>query len=299
MAGFCTNCGTPLGEAQAFCIKCGTRIGAPPQAQTPQTQPPSPPPAPAAPPPPTTAPAAAAGAPAPGMAKKSSPLVKIVLLLIAALVLFGAVGMAGVLYVGYRVRQKAREMGLTERSFSHESTLRGVDVCSWLPKEDVSQALGVEVVRVENQGGNPGCVYNVVGDAGELTMKHAAQLNKKIMSAADQKSMEDFTQKMSPGRSALGSATGNTSYPGETAVLAFAVDENGGPFVMKFTKGMLSGLGPMVSTNVPDLGDEAFDAAGAILLVRKGDKVLRITYTQCPCGLDAIVPLAKKLAGNL
>ena len=38
---------------------------------------------------------------------------------------------------------------------------------------------------------------------------------------------------------------------------------------------------------------------GSILLVRKGDKMVRIMYMQCPCGLDEILPLAQKLVANL
>jgi len=33
--------------------------------------------------------------------------------------------------------------------------------------------------------------------------------------------------------------------------------------------------------------------------VRKGDRLIRITYTACPCGTDAIKPLAKKVADQL
>jgi len=34
-------------------------------------------------------------------------------------------------------------------------------------------------------------------------------------------------------------------------------------------------------------------------MVRKGDKLVRITYIMCPCSTDAIKPLAKKLADRL
>jgi hypothetical protein len=202
--------------------------------------------------------------------------------------------------VGYRVRQKAREMGLSLPSERrHASTLRGVDGCQWLSKDDVSQAVGMPVVRAEaEKGENAGCVYSVVGDANELTMKHAMQLNKKQISKADQQAMENFGKTMLQGKNALGGGT-SSEHPGETPVLAFGVDENSAQFQMKLNKGMLNGLGPMATTNVPDLGDEAFDAAGAILFVRKGDKLLRITYTQCPCGLDEILPLARTVAGHL
>jgi hypothetical protein len=33
--------------------------------------------------------------------------------------------------------------------------------------------------------------------------------------------------------------------------------------------------------------------------VRKGKKLIRITYSTCPCTIDAIKPLAQRLAASL
>jgi len=296
MAGFCRNCGSPLGDGQAFCVKCGTRIGeaAPAPAQAAG----APPPGPASPPAaiPVAAPIAAAPA-----AAKGSPLVKILLIVVGVIFFIGAVGVAGVMYVAYRVREKAREMGLTERALHHQPTLRGVNGCQWLSKEDVSQAIGVAVVRAEAQtGGDAGCTYSVAGDVNELTMKHVMQLNKQqntTMSKQDQQTMENFGKTMLQGSG--GSSSGNTAHSGEVPVIVFTVDENAAEFQMRLNKGMLSRLGPMATKNVPDLGDEAFEMGGSLLMIRKGDKLLRIMYMQCPCGSDEILPLAQKLVGNL
>lgn len=297
MAGFCRNCGTALGDAQAFCAKCGTQVGQAPAQTAPPATPSATPIAPAAP----TAPAVAPGAPVVASGG-SGALVKILLIIVGVIFLLGAIGVGAMVYVGYRIRQKAREMGMTLPSDRrHTSTLRGVDGCQWLSKDEVSAAIGVTVAHADSEtGGNAGCVYTVAGDAAELTMKHVTQLNKNQtsqMSKADQEKMEDFGKTMLKGS---GAPSGNSSeHPGETAVVAFTVDENNAQFQMNVNKGLLSRLGPMVTRNVPDLGDEAFDAAGAMLFVRKGDKLLRITYTQCPCGLDEIVGLAKKVVANL
>jgi hypothetical protein len=61
---------------------------------------------------------------------------------------------------------------------------------------------------------------------------------------------------------------------------------------------VLGGLGPS-ATDLPGIGDEAFDIAGASMMFRKGDKMVRIMYSTCPCGLENIKPLAKKLADRL
>jgi len=86
-----------------------------------------------------------------------------------------------------------------------------------------------------------------MGDVGELTMKHAMQLNKaqaKEMSKQDQERMENI------GRTILGgaaSANGNSEHPGEVVVMALGIDENAAQFQMKLNRGMLNGLGPMAT----------------------------------------------------
>ena len=36
-----------------------------------------------------------------------------------------------------------------------------------------------------------------------------------------------------------------------------------------------------------------------MLFVRKNDTLVRLTFTQCPCGTDEMVPLAQKVANAL
>jgi hypothetical protein len=300
MAGFCRNCGTPLGDAQAFCAKCGTKVGQAPAASAPAQA--APPAAPSATPVAPPAPVAAAAAPVAAASGGGGALVKILLIVVAVIFLLGAIGVGSVMYIGYRFRQKAREMGLKFPSEGqHSSTLHGVDGCQWLSNDDVSAAIGMTVAHADSESGDSaGCVYTVAADATELTMKHMTQINKSQtsqMSKADQEKMENFGKTMLKSG---GAPSGNSSeHSGETAVIAFTVDENNAQFQMNLNKGLLSRLGPVATKNIPDLGDEAFDVAGAMLFVRKGDKLLRITYTQCPCGLDGILPLARTLTGHL
>jgi zinc-ribbon domain len=306
MAAFCTSCGSPLAEGQVFCTKCGARAGAPQAAAAPPPATPvqGAPGTPAAAPPTYSPAAAASAAPAPAAATGGGgAFIKILLIVVGVIFVFGAIGVGAVVYIGYRVKQKAREMGLTSEHLHQrrpDALGRTVDGCKWLSKEEVSAAIGMTVVRAEStSGSDPGCSYTVMGDVGELTMKHAMQLNKaqaKEMSKQDQEKMENI------GKTILGGASGingNSEHPGEVVVLALGVDENAAQFQMKLNRGMLNGLGPMATQNVPDLGDEAFAAAGSMLLVRKGETLLRMTYTQCPCSTDEMIPLARKVAGAL
>ena len=66
---------------------------------------------------------------------------------------------------------------------------------------------------------------------------------------------------------------------------------------MKLDSKVLGALGPASgSSNLQGIGDEAFVAANGMMLVRKGDTLIRITYISCPCNTDQIKPLARKLA---
>lgn len=113
MAKFCTKCGSPVEESQKFCAKCGapmavdvSPVQAPaaavpaataqvmPQASAPAT--------PAAP-----APAAAAVAPGP---KKSSPFLKILLVVVGIFVFVGVASIGTCVYVAYRAKQKISAM---------------------------------------------------------------------------------------------------------------------------------------------------------------------------------------------
>jgi hypothetical protein len=298
MAGFCRNCGTALGDGQAFCVKCGTRVGD--VAQATGTAPTSP----GAAPPVAAVPPAAYSAPAqvpPPASSGASALVKILIGVVIVFVVFGALAAGAMIYIGHRVHQKAQEMGLTrssEEMRESNAALRRIDGCALLSKADVGQAVKMEIVRAEAQSGDaPGCTYSVSGDPGELTAKHLASLQRNRMSKADQETMENFSKTVFHGTAATPASAGD--HPGEAAVFSYSIDNNAAQLQMRLNKAALGGLGPEITPAIPNLGDEAFDAAGAMLFVRKGDKVVRIMYMTCPCGLDDVLPLARKIVDGL
>src|SRR5262249_31317494 len=154
--------------------KCGARVGAPQPASAPPSAAQTAPPAPTA-AAPTYSPAAVAPAPA-AASGGGGAFVKILLIVVGVIFVFGAIGVGAMGYIGYKVKQKAREMGLTNmhEHGRHTSALRGVDGCMWLSKEDVSAAIGMPVVRAEPEGSDgdtAGCKYSVMGDVNDLTIK--------------------------------------------------------------------------------------------------------------------------------
>ena len=105
MAQFCTKCGSPLPEGMKFCTGCGATVGA-------TTPPPAAPPVasikPVAPAPIAPVPAAAPGAAKPA-ASSGSPILKIVLVVLAILVFFGLISAGACVYMIYRGKQKLKQ----------------------------------------------------------------------------------------------------------------------------------------------------------------------------------------------
>jgi len=83
---------------------------------------------------------------------------------------------------------------------------------------------------------------------------------------------------------------------GNAPVLMVGIDDNGREQMRleKATLGKFPG-----SQEIAGIGDDAFDEANAMMMVRKGNRLIRIMYTTCPCTLEEIKPLAKKLVAAM
>jgi hypothetical protein len=91
-----------MAEGMSFCISCGAPVAAPPAGAT-TAAPPSA--APAGPAPTGAVPAAAAPA-----AKSGSPILKIILVVVAVLIFLSLLGVGACVYVFYRAKQKVNEL---------------------------------------------------------------------------------------------------------------------------------------------------------------------------------------------
>ncbi len=162
MAKFCTQCGAAL--TGVFCVKCGADMR---QSPTPASQSitqnagtiaPEAAPAP---------PSLAAVSPSTSTNKKMSPLAKLGIAAVVIIFVGGALAIGGVYYVAHRVSQKIHEEAgglLGSSSGSGDSSNNGEssssadssdnslgDVCRFLSKEDVSKAIGVEIIRTKSR----------------------------------------------------------------------------------------------------------------------------------------------------
>jgi hypothetical protein len=159
MARFCTKCGSPIGDDVRFCLQCGTPAAAPPPAaaQGPAAA--------------TPAGIQAAG-PAPGTAptKSGSTALKIIVGLLAFFALVTLLGIGSCVYIGYRVKKRARELSQTYRYEMAQSATSGRaatarNVCSLVTKEEVGEALGTTIS--EASGGTSSCRYTLAAGNNE------------------------------------------------------------------------------------------------------------------------------------
>jgi hypothetical protein len=308
MAGFCRNCGSPLDDAQAFCAKCGTATSGPPVRSSapapaaPSSAPPAPRPqsAPQAAP---TPPAAAAAVAAPS--KSGSTLVKVLLGFVVVIFLLGAVGIAGIWYVGHRIKQKVHDMGLDQISNTSQGpVLGGADACSLLSKDDVGQVVKMTVVRAERpEGSDAGCEYSVMGNYPDMIASHLSKMQQDMAAKDNQKLTDAQKEQMDTLTKSffhsVDSQQGSPAqHPGESPVFIFSVANTGAKAQMSMTRMAFGRMGPAF-TELPGIGDEAFDIGDAMILARKGDKIVRVMYMMCPCTRADAVPLVKTIVGNL
>jgi hypothetical protein len=297
MAGFCRNCGSPLDDGQGFCARCGTPASGPPvRSSAPASPTPSSAPRPQV--TPQSAPQAAATAPK----KSGNTLVKVLLVFLVVIFVFGAIGIAGIWYVAHRVKQKVHEIGLDDISDSSNSArgpaLAGMDACSLISKADVAQAAKMEIVRAEPaEGSDPGCAYNVQAQISDLVVKHGSLLHKEGTTEAQRQQFESVAGPLFQGMNSEQS-TSASKHPGEAPVFTFSVTNGSATAQMNLLRMTFSRLGGGMVT-IPGLGDDALDLGGSMMLVRKDNKLIRIMYPMCPCNTDDVTPLVKKIVAGI
>jgi hypothetical protein len=291
MASFCGKCGSAVGDGGRFCPKCGAPAG---EAAT--TGPWSSGPG-------TTVsvsrPVVTALGPEPP--KRMSGGAKLAIAAVVIIFVTAGVAVAGMAYAAHRVSQKFHEIAnggddsSSPAASASTSHLSG-NPCRFLRKEDVSAAIGVEIVRAEAIDG--GCNFYAKGDQAEMTSKHLTAMMAK--NGADAQ-----TQKMIQGISGglLKSLQQEKTEPGDgtgtVVVFNYGIDDNGAVEQMNLNRKAMRHVGGAAVTDLDGVGDEAFVTGDSSIIARKGNKLIRIMYMTCPCNLDAVKPLAQKLAAAL
>jgi hypothetical protein len=301
MARFCGKCGAPLDGSSAFCTACGAPVTSPVPAATPYQD--VPPPQAAYTPPAAYTPSAQAYVPparlAPAAKGGSAPKIILIVLVVLAL---GALGVIGSLvYFGHKVvmkiENKAAEAGLTTSTGKSANTFAG-DPCRFLTATEVGKAIGVPITGTKSDGDS--CSYLAHGTAANMTSKHLSAITgQRGVDKATQEKFQKFAENIFAEQQKNAEAA-DPNAAIETAVLSVSFDQGSAESQMKLDSKVLGALGSASgSSKIEGIGDEAFVAADGMMLVRKGDTLIRITYISCPCNTSQIEPLAKKLAAAL
>jgi hypothetical protein len=242
-----------------------------------------------------------------------STLAKLGIAALAVILVVGAAGAVGVYYVAHKVTQKYHEvsdgiLGSSSGSSSDASSGAGSkgsgsngsasasgsmgDVCHLLSKEDVGRAIGVEIVRSEP--GDNGCSYIAKGTQADMTAKHVTAM--MAARGADKKTQE-MIQGFAGGMGKMFASEKPASEQdtsGEVPVFSFSVDQNSAEEQMRLNAKVLGD-----QEGLPGIGDQAFVSADGMIMLRKGKNLVRIMFITCPCGTDAVKPLAKEIADAL
>ena len=258
-------------------------------------------------------------------AKKSNTLVKVLVALVLVIFVGGALAVGGLWYAAEQIKGKvdaAKAKVLGGAAPSTSSGLAGLlgnsstsddsaggfkgDPCRFLSKAEVSQAVGLTVIRTEAT--DAGCSYIARGDPADVTAKHLSSMiggmgaDPKTQQMAQKFAGALFSQQQASDKSLAAQAA-----TGEVPVLGLSFTAGNAALEMKvnraafqhITAGSTANAANSATGDLTGIGDEAYVAGGGMLLVRKGNTVAHFTYVSCPCNTDNIKPLARLVASRL
>jgi hypothetical protein len=291
---FCVACGAPLSGPAEFCGKCGTRAG-----QAPFTG--------------TAAAPIAAAKPAGGSA------LKIVLIVVGVLFVFGVLAIGGIYYTA-RSYVKLAENVTGVSAGDVVSTIRDAanhtsggasghnrDGCALLSKEEASAILGLEVERIdgkpnEHESGEH-CDYFVKPE----TIEENAEKLKQAAAAIPSDTKTDANQ-LPPGAidmiKTMQRGVIEAARNGEAPYFAFTVErENGKLACSAFKIANRLGGGDLVDGGAPEplgVGDQAVMGMGdSRLCVVQGGAAVTLDLSQVTGGRAKGVALARTMLTRL
>jgi hypothetical protein len=257
-------------------------------------------------------------------AKKSNTLVKVLVAIVLLIFVGGALAVGGLWYGAHLIKGKvdaARAKvlggaapssglaGLLADSSSNDDSPGGFkgDPCRFLSKAEVSQAVGLTVIRTEAREG--GCSYIAKGDPADVTAKHlSSMLGGMGADAKTQQMAQKFAGGLFSQQEANDKSLAAEAATGEIPVLVLSFTAGHAAMEMKANRAAFQHLGGgatgasaanSATGDLAGIGDEAYVAGGSMLMVRKGNTMVRFTYISCPCNTDNIKPLARTLASRL
>jgi hypothetical protein len=184
------------------------------------------------------------------------------------------------------------------------------DLCRFLSKEQVGNAIGTPIIRTTND--TDGCVYYVHGDPATMANKHLNSMLDHIAPdapASARKQLNAFSGAFFQNTQQNDKSLSAEAATGEVPALSVSFTHGDAEMEMKMTRSMWGRLGgadmqsgkPAVATTgeISGVGDEAYQTADSGLIVRKGQTVIHLMFPSCPCTTVQIKPLAARIADQL
>lgn len=173
-------------------------------------------------------------------------------------------------------------------------------LCKSASPAAVSKALHATIVRAEApEGSDAECEYSAKSTPVNATTNHGIAMANGMgappLDAQSTKMISGFFNGVLGEESAKQDK--QARHPGEVPVLVFSVMSGNAREQMKLNRDMMGRMSKV--TTVPDLGDDAIETSGSMLMVRKGDKFIHFIYTQCNCASQDVIALAKQIVAGL
>ncbi len=333
MAKFCGSCGSPLDEGKRFCGKCGAATSSQGQPLSSPSQPAyTPVVQPQVPVTPVAVPITQGAAPV-----RSNALLKVAIAAVVIIFVGGVAALGAVYYVVHKVKEKVaavrhevegdnpsaahgelasmiQKAASSASSSDDASTGFKGDPCRFLSKDEVSKAVGIEIIRTEGQ--DSGCGYIAKGDPADMVSKHMtamvssqAKSNGSAPTAEQTKMMQQITGAFFKQQEASDKSLSKEAATGEVLILSVSFSAGNADLEMKMnrmafnhiaaTDGDSKTTDRKATGDLDGIGDEAYEVGGTSLIFRKGQTVVHMMFPECPCDANAVKPLAANIASQL
>jgi hypothetical protein len=308
MAAFCSNCGAPATTGR-FCAACGAASPAQPNPTPPQPQPQAFQPQPYQPQP---------FQPSPYQVRTASSgggsIAKILMIIAAVIFVFGGLGVAGLVYVGYRAKQKLAEIKHEYGIEDGPAALKAPSInfpppqgsgCPILDGQEASRILRVAIARVEHvpngQDNSEECQYWIsAAERKRLINSEIASGIGAVSSKSGDGSLTGAENVISGALGAVIEAHGDNKDT-DPALLLQVWHSNGRAMWDKLKSANDSAkaatgldIGFLGVTAVPGVGDQAAILPGGhSIMVLNGDSLLLLGFQQFAPGREMTTALAR------
>lgn len=245
---------------------------------------------------------------------------KVLIIAVVLFVFMGIIATAGLLYVGYRVknriekeaanlRHEAGRSSPTTLAAAAEAPTRHVDPCSLLNKEEASQILGVAIERTQATESSAGssCQYFAKPRSQQDKLASVANAFGAIARGGatpepDIKANEAYKAGQQTGMNDLVKGLGGLAAAEGAPYLAVTVSWENGAQAMSMLKGVIgaNSAGVKTTEDLAGIGDQAvMGPVDSFLAFVKGQTEVQIDLRQIPKGRDKGVAMARTIAGRL